>query len=153
MVRAARESDAARVAELAGQLGYPSTPEQARIRLAALLADADHAVFVAELPETPVAGWVHVFLYHVLEADLRAEIGGLVVDAACRRRGVGFALMRRAEAWAAEKGCATVSLRSNVIREEAHAFYRSLGYSVIKTQHAFRKTMGAPGSAHRRGSG
>jgi GNAT superfamily N-acetyltransferase len=153
MVRAAREADAPGVAELSGQLGYPSTLEQARIRLAGLVADTDHAVFVAELPEAPLAGWVHVFLYLVLEADLRAEIGGLVVDAACRRRGVGRALMRRAEEWAAQKGCATVTLRSNVIREEAHAFYRSLGYSVTKTQHAFRKTMGAPGSAQRRGSG
>ena len=49
--------------------------------------------------------------------------------------------MRRAEEWAGEKRCATVTLRSNVIREEAHAFYRSLGFSVYKTQHAFRKTL------------
>ena len=143
VIRAAREGDEARLVELSAQLGYRSTLEQMEVRLAALLADDGHAVFVVDLPGTPLAGWIHVFRYLVPEADLRGEIGGLVVDAACRRRGVGRALMRRAEQWAIEKGCSTVSLRSNVIREGAHAFYRSLGYSVYKTQHAFRKPVGA----------
>lgn len=153
VIRVAREADAPRVAELSGQLGYPSTPEQARERLAGVLSEADHAVFVAELPASPLAGWVHVCRRLALEMDLRAEIGGLVVDAACRRRGVGRALMRRAEAWAAEKGCTMMTLRSNVIRDEAHAFYRNLGYSTYKTQHAFRKKLEAPLSAPGRGSG
>ena len=77
VVRAARAGDETRLAELAGQLGYACTPAQMRIRLAALLANAEHAVFAADLPGTELAGWVHVFLHLVPEADLRAEIGGL----------------------------------------------------------------------------
>jgi hypothetical protein len=32
-----------------------------------------------------------------------------------------------------------MGLRSNVIREKAHAFYEKLGYRLIKTQKCFRK--------------
>jgi len=47
--------------------------------------------------------------------------------------------MARAEAWAQEQDCQAVSLRSNVKRQGAHDFYQALGYSIVKTQHAFRK--------------
>jgi GNAT superfamily N-acetyltransferase len=140
-IRPFRPGDEERIAELSRQLGYPSTAEDIRRRMEPLLGDADHAVFVADLPDLPAAGWVHVFRLATVESDARAEIGGLVVDEACRRSGVGRRLMERAEAWARERNCATVSLRSNVIRDEAHRFYRELGYSVVKTQHAFRKSL------------
>ena len=73
--------------------------------------------------------------------EARVEVAGLVVDEKCRGRGIGRALMGRAESWAREHGCAMVSLRSNVIRSEAHAFYQGLGYSLVKTQHAFRRKL------------
>jgi GNAT superfamily N-acetyltransferase len=88
-----------------------------------------------------VVGWVHVHLYLLLVDDLEAEIGGLVVDADLRGQGVGAQLMAAAEAWARENGCQSVYLRSNTLRTEAHAFYRHLGYSLIKSQYAFRKVI------------
>ncbi|HEV3253105.1 MAG TPA: GNAT family N-acetyltransferase [Candidatus Acidoferrales bacterium] len=139
-VRAATLADAAALAPLSGQLGYPATPEETAQRLRRILDDAQHAVFVAEAAGR-VAGWVHVFVYRTMESDARAEIGGLVVDEAARSRGIGRALMAGAEAWAREKGCQAVGLRSNVIREKAHAFYEALGYRLIKTQKCFRKTL------------
>ena len=48
-IRAAQASDHARMAELAGQLSYPSTPEEIARRLQGLQRIADAAVFVAEL--------------------------------------------------------------------------------------------------------
>ena len=140
-IRAVLPGDEGRIADLARQLGYPSTAEQIRERMRPLLEDPGHAVFIADLPDRPVAGWIHVFRLSSLESDTRAEIGGLVVDEACRRSGVGRRLMERAEDWAREKNCAIVSLRSNVIRDGAHRFYKDLGYSVVKTQHAFRKSL------------
>jgi len=32
-------------------------------------------------------------------------------------------------------------VRSNVVRQEAHAFYQERGYGVVKTQVKFRKTI------------
>jgi GNAT superfamily N-acetyltransferase len=139
LVRKIRPGDEERIAVLSGQLGYPSTPEEIRIRLDPILRDPRHAVYVAEAAGEAVSGWVHVFLYETVESDARAEVSGLVVDETRRRRGVGRILMQQAERWARERGCRMVSLRSNVIREEAHRFYEGLGYQRPKTQHAFRK--------------
>ncbi|MEW5829760.1 MAG: GNAT family N-acetyltransferase [Chloroflexota bacterium] len=140
-VRPARTTDTERLADLAAQLGYPSTPEQVRRRLGLLLDKAEeNAVFVAET-DGRVAGWVHVHIYSLLVDDPEAEIGGLVVDEQARGRGVGAALMRAAESWTKETGCASVYLRSNVIRTQAHEFYKRLGYTIVKSQYAFRKTL------------
>jgi hypothetical protein len=34
-----------------------------------------------------------------------------------------------------------VSLRSNIVRPESHAFYEKIGYARFKTQHAYRKRL------------
>lgn len=139
-IRDAALADAARIAELSTQLGYPSTTEQVLVRLRTLPQDGTHAVYVAENNDG-VVGWVHVYEHLPVCHDRVAEVAGLVVDASCRASGVGKRLMDAAENWAREKGLDTVVLRSNVIREAAHKFYEKLGYSRIKTQHAFRKVL------------
>jgi GNAT superfamily N-acetyltransferase len=142
VIRAARSGEEEQIARLSGQLGYPATPEEIRLRLEALRSDPRHAVYVAAAAAGGrLLGWVHVFLYRGVESDVRAEIGGLVVDATHRGRGAGRLLMEEAERWARGSGCRRVTLRSNVIREEAHRFYRKLGYELHKTQHAFRKEL------------
>ncbi|HUU12152.1 MAG TPA: GNAT family N-acetyltransferase [Terriglobia bacterium] len=128
-IRPANPDDAERIAALATQLGYPSTPAQVASRLERLLRDDEHAIFVAA-QSALVVGWVHVFEKHLLESEPEAEIGGLVVDENHRRAGAGKLLMERAEEWARSRGLKSVYLRSNVIRKEAHAFYEKLGYHV-----------------------
>ncbi len=140
-MRAATMNDAPRLAQLCGQLGYPSATEDVERRLRHIQPDEEAAVLVAEQPGGEVVGWIHVFVSRTVEIDPQAEIGGLVVDDGCRSQGVGRLLLERAEAWAHEKGCRDVTLRSNVTREGAHAFYEAHGYSVIKTQRAFRKNL------------
>ena len=140
-IRSAALGDAGRLAELSGQLGYPATPDAILQRLSRILGKEEHSLLVAEIPEAGVIAWVHVHLVYPLEEEPQAEIGGLVVDEACRSRGVGHALMQRAEQWARERGCRFLRLRSNVIRTGAHAFYENLGYQAIKTQKVFRKTL------------
>ncbi|HEU5179835.1 MAG TPA: GNAT family N-acetyltransferase [Candidatus Polarisedimenticolia bacterium] len=140
-IRAARLEDARSLADLATQLSYPSTPEQIVARLDRVLGYEEHAVLVAEDDEKGVVGWAHVYVHRGIEMDGRAELAGLVVDEQHRGTGIGETLMQAVEAWALEHGCASVGLRSNVIRERAHAFYRRLGYKQVKTQHAFRKEL------------
>lgn len=140
-IRLPRESDYARLAELAAQLSYPSTPEEIARRLDGLKGSPDHAVFVAELADGTIAGWIGVFVYRTLEAAARAEISGLVVDERFRSQRIGEGLLLRSEQWARERGCATIGLRSNVIRERAHAFYQRHGYQHVKTQKSFRKQL------------
>jgi GNAT superfamily N-acetyltransferase len=77
----------------------------------------------------------------LVESETFAELGGLVVDESHRGKGVGAILLEKVEDWARQKGCAAISVRSNIIRHEAHKFYLAQGYNHIKTQHAFRKSL------------
>ncbi|HST90349.1 MAG TPA: GNAT family N-acetyltransferase [Ktedonobacterales bacterium] len=144
-IRSMTAGDAGEVAALCGQLGYPSTPAQVAHRFGLLAERPENAVFVAEdedeEAEKRIAGFVHVQGRLTMESDPCAEIAGLVVDEARRGAGVGRALVAVAEAWAAERGYDEVTLRSNVARERAHRFYQSLGYTITKSSHVFRKAL------------
>ncbi len=135
-------SDAGQVAALAGELGYPSTPEQIGARFRTIEENPDSRVFVATDAEGLVLGWVHVFGLHLMESEGAAEVGGLVVDSRARGRGIGRSLMAAAEAWALQRGHTRVTLRSNTIRTETHRFYQGLGYTIVKSQHKFQKPIG-----------
>ena len=140
VIRFTTRSDLDALADLATQLGYLSTPEQVRPRLEDLLSHTDeNAVIVAEL-DGHVVGWVHAHITRLLVNDPEVEIDGLVVDEGVRGQGVGDALMRAAEGWALDHGCSSVYLRSNTMRTQAHEFYKRLGYEIIKSQYALRKT-------------
>lgn len=141
VIRPARLDDAEQIAGLCRQLGYPTSVEQAQHRLQQLLGDADHAIYVAEGPQGQIGGWIHAYVRRLLVADPHAALGGLVADAGNRRSGVGRLLLEQVEAWARERGCATVRVNSNVIRDDARAFYEAQGYAMIKTQRAFRKAL------------
>jgi GNAT superfamily N-acetyltransferase len=134
-------ADVEPAARLATQLGYPSTAEQVARRFQAIEANPESHVAVAVDERGAVVGWIHVFGNRLLESEPDAEIGGLVVDESVRGRGVGTALVAAAEAWARERGHRVVSVRSNVVRQEAHAFYQTRGYEVVKTQLKFRKPL------------
>jgi GNAT superfamily N-acetyltransferase len=139
-IRRAKLSDVARLAELAGELGYPTTTAEMKIRFRRVKPAALNAIFVAE-DGGEVIGWTHVSVSFLLEVPLRAEINGLVVSAATRSRGNGARLLEAAEAWARTKKCEGMSVRSNVIRDRAHKFYERNGYEHYKTQKSFRKPL------------
>ncbi len=140
-VRLAEVCDVTAIARLAGELGYPSTAEQVRDRLAVIEGDPRCATFVAALTENEVIGWIHLSEDHSPGSDPRAEITNLVVDSRFRSVGTGRVLVERGEQWARERGLAVIGVHSNIIRERAHAFYLRLGYSVTKSQKVFRKTL------------
>jgi GNAT superfamily N-acetyltransferase len=139
-VRSPRSEDYTRLAELAGQLGYLSTETEVAKRIAGFEDSQEYAAFVAEV-RGEVVGWIGVFIYRCMEADARAEVNGFIVDERLRSHGIGSKLLARAEQWARERGCGTIGMKSNVIRERAHAFYERLGYKHVKTQKAFRKDL------------
>jgi GNAT superfamily N-acetyltransferase len=141
IVRRAASADAAAIAVLCGQLGYPSTAADVERRLAEAVRERDAAVFVAESTSDGMIGWVHVRALHLLTRDACAEIGGLVVEQTRRGRGIGGRLMAAAEDWARQQELGALRLRSNAIRDEAHAFYRGLGYTTSKTSLLFTKTL------------
>jgi len=139
-VRRARRSDAARLAELSGQLGYPTTTREMQERLRRVAPASQHAILVAEA-SGKIVGLLHVSATPLLEVPFRAEVNCLIVDERVRSRGAGARLLQHAENWARKRGCVSMSVRSNVLRERAHHFYLRNGYEHYKTQKAFRKAL------------
>jgi GNAT superfamily N-acetyltransferase len=133
--------DAAAVADLSTQLGYPSSEAEIADRFGALKDRRDACVLVGEESKGAIVGWIHMQITESLESGARAEIWGLVVAEPARGTGVGRALVEAGERWALSSGLQVIVVRSNTIRVEAHRFYEHLGYQVIKTQKAFRKQL------------
>jgi GNAT superfamily N-acetyltransferase len=140
-IRRAKSSDALQLAELSGQLGYPSTAAQIRKRMHGIKPASAHALLVAESAKEGVIGWLHVSKQPLLEVEIRAEVNTLVVREGQRSLGAGARLLSAAEDWARKHGCMGMSVRSNVVRERAHKFYERNGYEHYKTQKSFRKPL------------
>jgi GNAT superfamily N-acetyltransferase len=138
-IRSARLQDAAAIAALSKELGYPAGLKAFRDRLRRVLARDDQRVAVAELADGAICGWMQAHCSVAVESGLRVEIIGLIVSESMRRRGVGRSLVGRAETWATEISAETVVVRSNAKRVESHVFYPALGFLPSKTQVVYRK--------------
>ena len=139
-IRRARETDAAAVAELNDQLGYPAVVDDVRERLTAIGKLSSQAVFVACLCEE-VMGWIDVALTFHLQSQPFALIGGLVVKDRYRGMGLGRRLCEAAEGWAREQGVAVMRVTSRSSRADAHRFYLRDGYREVKISRVFEKEL------------
>ncbi len=135
-IRAARgDEDAAALAELSTQLGYPTTEDQVRERIA-LLDDPERDLLVADGP-AGLAGFIDVHVQRTIEADPYGEVGGLVVAAAHRGTGLGAALLEAAAVWSRDRGLRHLWIRANLARVGPHEFYEAIGCSVVKDQRVY----------------
>lgn len=139
-IRPIRVEDAAAAAALCGQLGYPTNIEVVLTRIWQIAADPGHSVLVACVDDA-VVGWIDLTIEYHLQSAPAALIGGLVVAEAARGQGIGRQLCQAAEAWARGCGMTRIRVRSNAIRERAHAFYLRDGYTRMKTSAVFEKTL------------
>jgi GNAT superfamily N-acetyltransferase len=125
---------------LLGQLGYEMPPEEAARRLAIVLRDGGHRVWVCEL-DGRVVGILHAFFRPALDKVPEVMVQALVVEAAQRSKGIGKRLMAEAERWARSFANASVSLYSGTARAYAHRFYERLGYARTATSALMRKKL------------
>jgi GNAT superfamily N-acetyltransferase len=140
-IRDARVEDASSLAGLSRTLGYPASTEEVLARLLPILASENDCALVACVSDGSVVAWVHVFLTHRIETDRFAELGGLVVAEDQRGEGIGASLMAAAEDWAIDHGVNRIRVRSRSTRVIAHSFYQGLGFTRIKEQGVFEKTL------------
>ncbi len=138
--RAASPDDAAEIARLSTQLGYPVDTATMAARLARLASRADHFIqVVAEGPR--LLGWIAAERRLSLETGDGVEIVGLVVDQAAHRGGIGSTLVAAVANWARAHGDSRLVVRSNVVRAESHPFYERLGFIRTKSQHVYRRDL------------
>lgn len=131
IIRGAELPDAAALAALMGELGYPGSASAMAARLRGLLArEADHLVAVAEESRRGVVGVVAAAWGLSLERDHACgRVTALCVAADRRGRGIGARLLRHAEAWLRERGSSTCIVNSRFERTAAHRFYVREGYA------------------------
>jgi aminoglycoside 6'-N-acetyltransferase I len=127
-VRGAVPADAADIARLIGQLGYPMPPQEAADRLAMVMQDGQGSLLVAA-DYGPVVGVIALHWCPMLqEARPVARITTLVVDEQERGRGIGRILLKAGAQAARQAGCDVLELTSGLRRKEAHEFYRAQGF-------------------------
>jgi predicted N-acetyltransferase YhbS len=128
-IRAAAPSDAPTLSELLEQLGYPATESEIPARLAALASFPGAAAFVATNGFGEVVGLVTAHLIPSMhDNDPVAWLTTLVVLDDAREAGIGSALVRHVERWAAQRGARRISVTSGVQRKATHAFYEKRDY-------------------------
>ena len=84
-IRPAAIGDAAELARLSGQLGYPVAAQVLAERLGRALARNDQLVVVAKV-KGRVVGWLQAQSAEIIESGFRVEIVVLIVDESVRRR-------------------------------------------------------------------
>jgi len=145
-IRPARTDDAEALSRLLGQLGYPSDAAEIPDRLIRLNSRPGTTAFVAE-DRGKVVGCVTVHLFPALHtSEPNAWLTALVVEEAARGKGVGSALVKRAEDWAIEHGAQRIALTSALRRKEAHEFYKTRSYehTGVRLTKIFTKEPGRP---------
>jgi GNAT superfamily N-acetyltransferase len=137
-IRSMAESDLEAARLLMQQLGYDLEPAEIRYRFLSVMSADNHALLVGEL-EGRLVGLIHVYARPALDKPPEAVVQALVVASDGRRGGIGKAMMASAESWAHARGFHSVALASHIARDDAHAFYKALGYQIVATSHLLRK--------------
>ncbi|MGW4467871.1 GNAT family N-acetyltransferase [Micromonospora sp. NPDC004704] len=125
---AVRREDAAGVAVLLGQLGYPIDGAAVRERLTYWLGD-EASVLLGADDDGELVGVAALHVCPILEGTGKfGRVVALVVDDRYRGQGVGRSLMAEIEKRAYAAGCILMEVTSGGHRESAHRFYAVLGY-------------------------
>ena len=128
VLRAPHAGDASAIASLLGQLGYPATARDIPERLAAFGTGPMAVAWVAELDGNVVGLATAHVIQSLHKTEVVAMLTVLVVDERVRGKGIGRAMVRKAEEWAIAQGASAISLTSALRRTDAHDFYKGLGY-------------------------
>ena len=134
-IRFGSPADAAAIAPLLGELGYPADAQQVRARVKRLSTQSDDprdALFIATSDDsaTPIGLLaLHRFAAIHDDADV-AMIMALVVSQSARGTGVGRQLVEEAAETARRWGCTRMLVTTHLRRADAHAFYERIGFEL-----------------------
>ncbi|MCP4994083.1 MAG: GNAT family N-acetyltransferase [Gammaproteobacteria bacterium] len=122
---------------LSAYLGYESSSiQEATNRLKEILESNSDYVWVYE-EDGVIKGWLHLFVALRMASPKFAEIGGLVVDGASRRMGIGRKLVEQAMQWSKSNDF-SLRVRCNLNRGDANQFYEDIGFECSKTQKVYQ---------------
>jgi GNAT superfamily N-acetyltransferase len=149
LIRPAAAADLEKVLALYAQPEFDAgdvLPLETAKRLWQRFADyPDYTLYVAERAADVVGSFALLVMHNLGHLGApSAIVEDVVVAPAFQRHGIGKAMMQFALDRCREKGCYKLMLSSNAKREDAHAFYESLGF--VRHGFSFRIDLAEPGS-------
>lgn len=125
---------------LLAELGYSEDEVTVKARMSSVLNHKDHLALMACIDGEAV-GLVHAFIRRALEKPLEACIQSMVVTSQARKQGIGQALMQAVVEWAREKDLPSISLHTQVDRDDALAFYTANGFEEVTQSRLLRRRL------------
>lgn len=120
-------------------------PDQHRREMVDILSDSEfNAVFVAVGRDRKLHGFVEVSVRLSAEGCRPGPIGyleGWYVEPAARGKGVGRALVRKAETWAVAHNCKEMASDAEIDNQGGRAAHRQLAYEEVARLAHFRKAL------------
>lgn len=136
LIRSMESHDLDQVSELCRQLGYFPTLTELQSRHQKLSQLKSHRLLVAANDDV-IVGFTHLEIVQDLIEEEKVEIKALVVRQDQRRNSVGKALILETIKWARSVSVSAIYLSCNTLRKEAHLFYETQGFNLIKTSSFF----------------
>lgn len=125
---------------------WPDEPvEEHRKDMVDILSDLEfNAVFVAVGAERRLHGFVEVSMRLTAEGCNSSPIGyleGWYVEPDLRGKGIGRALVKKAEAWALANGCKEMASDAESANKLGRAAHEKLGYEEVEVLAHYRKSL------------
>ena len=133
--RNASKKDIGQLLALMHELGYEMDSADLLNRIEQIKTEGSKLVVAENNGE--VVGVVHALVNIRLAEGKVGEIVSLVVKSNSRGKGGGKMLVTHAKEYLFASGCTSLRVRANVIREDAHKFYKAMGFRELKTQKVF----------------
>jgi len=120
-------------------------PDEHRKDMVDILSDLEfNAVFVAVGPGRQLHGFVEVSMRLMAEGCNSSPIGyleGWYVQPESRRKGIGRALVGKAEAWAFANGCKEMASDAEFANKLGRIAHDGLGYAEVEVLAHYRKSL------------
>ena len=135
IIRTATENDLPDILYLYAQPGMDNgktvTPDAAKGIFLKMKKYPDYNVYVAEIDGIIVGTFALAIMDNLAHMGSKSGlIEDVVVSESHRRQGVGKKMMERAVEFCKEKSCYKAVLSSNAKRNDAHEFYKKLGFKI-----------------------
>lgn len=126
------KNDIEQLQSLMIELGYHINKTELLDRMEEIKLQGNKLIVIEE--NSVIIGVVQALIDIRLAEGKVGEIVSLVVSSKSRGKGVGKTLLTQAKEFLIESGCTSFRVRANVKREDAHQFYKALGFKELKTQ-------------------
>ncbi|ADC52200.1 GCN5-related N-acetyltransferase (plasmid) [Alkalihalophilus pseudofirmus OF4] len=130
MIREATKQDIGGLAELMGELGYPTNIDEMNYRMSNILSNNAYQTYVYEEDEKLLGMIGMILCYRFEKSESYIRVVAFVVNSGLRGNGIGTKLLNEAENWAKKQGAKMVTLNSGnrTERNDAHNYYIRRGF-------------------------